>query len=173
MYKKILLATDGHSSMKRATAVIISFYKKWGSEIRIFHSVKHLAEKVTPPSHGLTAPYTSNAYYNITATAIPDGVLIQDNSEILRLDDEEIEEIGENILNGTKAFFDEVQVPVKTRLIIKEDPEHYIERIVKKKKFDLVVMGYSGLHSKLRELVIGSVAKYVVANVPCDVLVIR
>ena len=173
MYKKILLATDGSDHMRRATAVITSFYKKWGSEIRIFHSIKHMAEKVSPPSHGWTVPYTSNAYFNVTTTT--DGVKVQSEPDenIKILTDQEIEKIGEDILSGTKAFFDEIQVPVKTRLIIKEDPERYIERIVKKKKFDLVVVGITGMHSKLDQVLMGSVAEYVVANAECDVLVIR
>ena len=173
MYKKILLATDGSIHMKRAAAVIISFYKKWGSEIRIFHSIKHIAEKVSPPSHGWTVPYTSNAYFDVTTAS--DGVKIQSEHDenVKILSDQEIEKIGEDILSGTKAFFDEIQVPAKTRLIIKEDPERYIERIVKKKKFDLVVVGITGMHSKIKQLFMGSVAEYVVANTQCDVLVIR
>lgn len=172
MYKKILLATDG-SHMRRASAVITAFYKKWGSEIRIFHSIKHMAEKVSPPSHGWTGPYTSNAYFNVNTAS--DGVKVPSDHDpnITILTDQEIEKIGEDILTGTKAFFDEVQVPVKTRLIIKEDPERYIERIVKKKNFDLVVVGITGMHSKLKQVFMGSVAEYVVANAQCDVLVIR
>lgn len=173
MYKKILLATDGSVHMRRASAVITEFYKKWGSEIRIFHSIKHMAEKVSPPSHGWTVPYTSNADFNVTTASDAVKVQSEHDSNIKRLTDQEIENVGESILSGTKAFFDEVQVPVKTRLIIKEDPERYIERIVKKKKFDLVVVGITGLHSKLRQALMGSVAEYVVANAQCDVLVIR
>jgi nucleotide-binding universal stress UspA family protein len=159
--------------MKRATAIIIEFYRKWNSEIRIFHSIKHLAEKVSPPSHGWTVPYTSNAYFNVTTAT--DGVKIQSKIDpnVKVLDDQEIEKIGEDILNGTKAFFDEAQVPVKSRLIIKEDPERYIERIVKKKKFDLVVVGITGMHSKLNQVFMGSVAEYAVENTECDVLIVR
>ncbi|MBY8990322.1 MAG: universal stress protein [Candidatus Lokiarchaeota archaeon] len=173
MYKKILLATDGSTHMRRATAVITAFYKKWGCEIRIFHSIKHMAEKVSPPSHGWTVPYTSNAYFDVTTAS--DGVKIRSEHDpnIKILTDQEVEKIGEDILNGTKAFFDEVQVPVKTRLIIKEDPERYIERIVKKKNFDLVIVGITGMHSKLDQVLMGSVAEYVVENAQCDVLVIR
>ena len=173
MYKKILLATDGSVHMRRAAAVITAFYKKWGSEIRIFHSIKHMAEKVSPPSHGWTVPYTSNAYFNVTTAT--DGVKVQSEHDpnIMVLNDQEIEKVGEDILTGTKAFFDEVQVPVKTRLIIKEDPERYIERIVKKKNFDLVVVGITGMHSKVKQVFIGSVAEYAVAHTQCDVLVIR
>ena len=107
MYKKILLATDG-SHMRRASAVITAFYKKWGCEIRIFHSIKHMAEKVSPPSHGWTGPYTSNAYFNVNAAS--DGVKVPSDHDpnITILTDQEIEKIGEDILTGTKAFFDEV-----------------------------------------------------------------
>jgi nucleotide-binding universal stress UspA family protein len=173
MYNKILLATDGSGHINRAASIIIGFYKKWGSQIEIFHSVKHMLEKVSPPSHGWTVPYAGDTFFGGTSTTNP--VLIQEEvpSNIKRLSDLEIEQIGVNILDDTKAIFDEVQVPAKTHLVTKDYPEDFIRRIVKKKKFDLVVVGIKGVHSKLSQIFLGSVAEDVVKNTPCDVLVIR
>ena len=81
--------------------------------------------------------------------------------------------MGDSILVEKKAIFDELQIPVKIRLIIKDYPEDYIQRIVPKKKFDLVVVGLKGIHSKLSQIFLGSVAESVVKNTPCDVLVIK
>jgi len=170
MYKKILLATDGSDHIDRAASIVIGFYKKWGCEIRIFHSIKHALEKVDPPTLGLYLPYSTSGYMDLSSSPpVYTGDLNPNN----RLRDSEVEEIGRNILNEKKALFEELQVPVKTKLIVKEDPEDYILRIVKKKKFDLVVVGCKGIHSKLSQIFIGSVAQHVVAHAPCDVLVAR
>ncbi|MHA2182116.1 MAG: universal stress protein [Promethearchaeota archaeon] len=173
MYNKILLATDGSSFIDNATSIIIGFYKKWGSQIFLFHSIKHWLEKVSPPSHGWTVPYAGDAYFNVTSTTKPVLIKEEDSSNIKRLSEFEIQHLGETILIEKKAIFDELQIPVKIRLIVKEYPEEYIQRIVKKKKFDLVVVGLKGIHSKLSQIFVGSVAESVVKNAPCDVLVIR
>ncbi|MHA1987872.1 MAG: universal stress protein [Promethearchaeota archaeon] len=173
MYKKILIATDGSKHIDRAASIIIGFYKKWGSQIVIFHSIKHWLEKVSPPSHGWTVPYASNSYFNANTAATP--VLIEGETypEIKRLSEFEVQHLGESILVEKKAIFEELQIPVKIRLIIKDYPEDYIQRVVPKKKFDLVVVGIKGIHSTLSQLFLGSVAESVVKNAPCDVLVIR
>ena len=44
---------------------------------------------------------------------------------------------------------------------------------MKEEGFDLVVIGTKGIHSKLRQILLGSVAQRVVKNAPCDVLVVR
>jgi nucleotide-binding universal stress UspA family protein len=173
MYKKILLATDGSKHIDRAVSIIIGFYKKWGSQIFIFHSIKHMLEKVFPPSHGWTVPYASGAYFDGTSTARPVLIKEEEVPNIKRLSEYEIEKIGESILDEKKAIFEELQIPVKTSLVIKDYPEDYIQRIVKKKKFDLVVVGIKGIHSKLSQIFLGSVAESVVKDAPCDVLVIR
>lgn len=173
MYKKILLATDGSKHINRAASLIIGFYQKWKSEIFIFHSIKHMLEKVSPPSHGWNVPYASNVYFSGTATAGPVLIKGEEYPDIKRLSEIEVQQVGESILEEKKAIFDELQIPVKVRLITKEYPEDYIERIVKKKKFDLVVVGIKGVHSKISQVFLGSVAENVVKNAVCDVLVIR
>jgi len=173
MYKKILLATDGSQHIDRSLSIIIGFYKKWGSQIVIFHSIKHWLEKVSPPSHGWTVPYVSDAYFSGTSTSSPMLVKEEEIPNIKRLNEFEIQHMGESILAEKKAIFEELQIPVKIRLITKDYPEDYIQRIVPKKKFDLVVVGIKGIHSKLSQIFLGSVAESVVKNTPCDVLVIR
>ncbi|MHA2398086.1 MAG: universal stress protein [Promethearchaeota archaeon] len=173
MYKKILLATDGSTHINRAASIIIGFYQKWNSEITIFHSVKHMLEKVSPPSHGLTVPYAGDAYFSATTTSSSTLIKEDVKSNIKRLSEREIEEIGANILEQKKAIFEEVQVPIKTKLVIKEYPEYYIERIVKKKEYDLVVVGIKGIHSKLSQVLLGSVAERALERTSCDVLIIH
>jgi nucleotide-binding universal stress UspA family protein len=183
MYKKILLATDGSDHLNRAASVIIGFYKTFGSEITIFHSIKHMLKKVSPSTGGLgtiTSIYPSlslsPATVPLTGTPISSTPMLSDKIRSLKktkLTEQEVEEIGFGILEDKKAIFNEVQVPVKIKLIVKEDPEDYILRIVPKKNYNLVVIGNTGLHSTLRKVFIGSVSQRIVANAPCDVLVIK
>ncbi|MHA2182112.1 MAG: universal stress protein [Promethearchaeota archaeon] len=173
MYKKILIATDGSKHLNRASSIIIGFYKKWGSEIVIFHSIKHMLGKVSPPSHGWTVPYTYNPRLDGAIIANPTLIKDKESPNIKRLTRFEITHTGERILKEKKAIFDELDIPTKIRLTIKETPEDYITRMVTKKKFDLVVVGIKGIHSKLNQIFLGSVAEKVVKNTPCDVLVIR
>ncbi|MFX0083408.1 MAG: universal stress protein [Candidatus Hodarchaeota archaeon] len=173
MYKKILLSTDGSKHINRAAAIIIGFYNKWGSEIVIFHSIKHMLEKVSPPSHGWSIPYASDVYFTGSTSTSPLLIKGAKYPNIERISEAEVLQIGERILEDKKAIFEEVQIPVKTHLITKEYPEEYIERMVKKKKFDLVVVGIKGIHSKISQIFLGSVAETVVKNASSDVLIIR
>jgi nucleotide-binding universal stress UspA family protein len=173
MYKKILIATDGSNHINRAASIIIGFYKKWASEIIIFHSIKHMLQKVYPPSHGWSVPYASDTYFQSISTS--KSILIEQEKDpkITRISEHEVEKIGENILISKKSIFEEVGVPTETRLITKEEPEDYILKRVKKEKFDLIVLGIKGIHSKLSQIFVGSVAEEIVKKAPCDVLVIR
>ncbi|MFX1574730.1 MAG: universal stress protein [Promethearchaeota archaeon] len=170
MYKKILLATDGSDHIDRAASIVIGFYKKWGCEIRIFHSIKHTLEKVERPTLRLYLPYSDSGYLDLPSSPPVYSGNLNPNNQLREF---EVEKIGRNILDEKKAIFEELHIPVKTKLVVKEDPEYYIIRLVKKKNFDLVVVGYKGIHSKLSQLFLGSVAQYVVEHSPCDVLVIR
>jgi nucleotide-binding universal stress UspA family protein len=56
-------------------------------------------------------------------------------------------------------------------LVKNDNPEDYIQKVAK--KYDLIVIGIKGVHSKLSQVFLGSVAEAVVKNAPCDVMVIR
>jgi nucleotide-binding universal stress UspA family protein len=51
-------------------------------------------------------------------------------------------------------------------------PEKYIIDKIKEEKFDLVVLGGKGQHSKIESL-LGTVSTHVVNNAHCDVLIVR
>ena len=173
MYKKILIATDGSNHINRAAPILIGFYKKWNSKIVIFHSIKHMLQKVYPPSHGWSVPYASDTYFQSISTS--KAVLVENEMDpkLTRISEHEVEKIGENILDSIRSIFEEVGVPAETRLITKEEPEDYIIKAVKKEKFDLVVVGIKGIHSKLSQIFLGSVAEQTVKQTASDVLVIR
>jgi nucleotide-binding universal stress UspA family protein len=81
--------------------------------------------------------------------------------------------MGETILDNTKKLFAKDEKLIETRLIEDEDPEDYILRTVEKEDFDLVALGSRGDTSKLKEIFMGSVAKKVLDEADCDVLVVR
>ena len=150
MYKKIIFATDGSENANRALKRIVKFYKAWGSEILVIHSLKH--ETL------ISFAYETNA------------ALLQ---MYMSLEQENVN-MGNEILYETKKFFEKASVPVELCLVVDESPEAFINRIVKEKNYDLVVLGIKGIHSKLkRALYYGSVAKKVIKNVNCDILIIK
>jgi nucleotide-binding universal stress UspA family protein len=153
MYKNILLAIDGSSNSERALRKVIELQKNWNSKVVMIHSIKHSKNLLLPPI-GLASGYGS--YY------------INDQ-EIL----EESKRESEKLLFSMQELFTKENLPVKTRIILNEHPEDYIKRIVIEEKFDLVVIGTKGIHSRRNQLMIGSVAQKVVKHVACDILIIR
>ncbi|TFG01308.1 MAG: universal stress protein [Promethearchaeota archaeon] len=153
IYKKILFGLDGSENSNRAAKKVIELQKKWNCNVVIFHSIKH-------PKKIFLYPLVLTASFGSCYT-----------TEINFLT--EYEKEAKKILRDNKKIFDEAQVPVESRLIKDENPEDYIERVVKEEGFDLVVVGIKGVHSKLRQIITGSVAQKVIKHTPCDVLIVK
>ncbi|MHA1916034.1 MAG: universal stress protein [Promethearchaeota archaeon] len=149
MYKKILLATDGSQHANNAAKKAVEFQKIWDSEVVIIHSIK---DNRVP----------SELYPNIDA-------LYSKYSSL----EEVYKDAGTKLLNKTKKMFGDKQSLVETRLIEKEAPEVYIRRVVEEEKFDLVILGSRGQHSKVKKVLLGTVSSKVSKNAPCDVLIIK
>ena len=149
IYNKILLATDGSFHANNAAEQVVEFQKKWKSKVIIFHSIKHYRiPKWVYPNESLPV----EVYRNIKFIC---------------------KEAGEELLEKTKNIFKKAGLTVETRLIEDDNPEVYIRRIVKEENFDLVVLGSKGHHSKLKEILLGTVATNVVKCAPCDVLLVK
>lgn len=149
IYKKILLATDGSFHANNAAEQVVEFQKKWKSKVIIFHSIKH---------------------YRIPKWVYPNEAL---PIEVYRNIKFICKKAGEELLEKTKNIFKKAGLSVETRLIEDDNPEVYIRRIVEEENFDLVVLGSKGHHSKLKEILLGTVATNVVKCSPCDVLVVK
>lgn len=149
IYKKILLAIDGSDHANNAAKQVAEFQKKWNSKVVIFHSIKldRLPSEVYPDFKFLASIYS--------------------NFEEL------CKEAGKHLLDKTKKKFDEAQSSIETRLIEDEAPEDYIKNIVKEENFDLVVLGAKGHHSKIKEILLGTVLTKVVKCVQCDILIVK
>ena len=149
IYKKILLATDGSFHSNNAAVQVAEFQQKWNSKVVIFHSLRH--HKI-PMGLFPNEPIPIELYQNI---------------------EEVSKKVGEQLLNKTKEIFNKAGLSVETRLIEDEEPEVYIRRIVEEENFDLVVLGSKGHHSKLKEILLGTVSTNVAKSVPCDLLIVK
>ncbi|MBD3342040.1 MAG: hypothetical protein GF353_23270 [Candidatus Lokiarchaeota archaeon] len=108
----------------------------------------------------LATPLPGGGSYNIPAS---------DYTRIRR----EYREAGQKLLDATEEMFKNANLTIETRLIEEDDPEDYIIRIADEENFDLVMLGYKGEHSKVKQVLMGSVAEKVLNEASCDVLVVR
>jgi nucleotide-binding universal stress UspA family protein len=144
-----LLATDGSEHANNAAKKAVEFQKIWDSEVVVIHSIKdnRIPSELYPNIDVLYAKYSSL--------------------------EEVYKDAGTKLLNKTKRMFGDRQSSVETRLIEKEAPGDYIRRIVEEEKFDLVILGSRGQHSKVKKVLLGTVSSKVSKNAPCDVLIIK
>nr|MDO8108838.1 universal stress protein [Candidatus Sigynarchaeota archaeon] len=150
MYEKVLFATDGSENAKRAEQRVIELAKS-GNIIKtvVFHSILHqLIAQATPQQDIIPA----DIYQKIL---------------------QEVEAYGRSILANSKEVFKSAGITVDTRLISDKSPEQYAIEAVKKEGFDIIVVGCKGHHSKIKEIVLGTVPTRILHGSRCDVLVVR
>ena len=149
MYKKFLLATDGSEHANNAAKKAVEFQRIWNSEVVIIHSIKdnRVPSELYPNIETLYSKYSSI--------------------------EEVYQEAGKRLLSKTKRMFGENQSSVETRLIEDEPPGDYIKRVVEKENFDLVILGSRGQHSKVKNVLLGTVSSKVSKRAPCDVLIVK
>ncbi|MEJ2295818.1 MAG: universal stress protein [Candidatus Lokiarchaeota archaeon] len=126
------------------------------AQITAFHSIEH---HKFPQYMPIMVPSGFGGRYTVPAV---------DYRKI----EEEYRRHGEKILEKTKTMFEKENIEIETRLIDNENPEDYIKKIVDEENFDLVVLGNTGEHSKLSEILLGTVTQEVINKAPCDVLVV-
>jgi len=85
---------------------------------------------------------------------------------------EKLESQAATALKKAKALFDEKGIEVEAVLEAGYVPANHIISKAESGKFDLILLGSTGL-SGVKRLLIGSTAAKVVANAPCSVAVIR
>ena len=154
MYKKILLAIDNTADSKRAIEKVISLQKQFQSRVSVFHTIS---------THVM--PITNVGIMNLNY--YPSRM--QSTTEIVN----SRRTAGEKLLQKTAKMFKEQAAPVDLRLIEDESPDDYILEAIEKEKFDLIVLGCEGHHSKLRRVLSDTVPDKVLNTAPVDVLIIR
>ena len=89
------------------------------------------------------------------------------------VDPEPFLETGGKFLNETKSKVEQMGIKVSTHLELSYgNPAHAIVEYAKKGSFDLIALGAKG-QSKIRNLLLGSVADTVARNASCSVLIVR
>jgi len=84
-----------------------------------------------------------------------------------------LEEVGKKILEDAKSMSERIGVSPKLEIDFSlGNPGVRIIKKAEESKADLIVIGAKG-RSRLREILMGSVANTVVNNSPCPVLVVR
>jgi nucleotide-binding universal stress UspA family protein len=127
------------------------------SEVIVFHSVEEHAMPtgiVMAPSYGIPQIYSIED---------PD---IQRAKEVY-------EKNAQSIVDKAEEIFAEYGVKIETRLVYREHPVTYIDKVVEDEGIDLVIIGTKGGHSLFEEVLLGSVAEKVLRHIHCDILVIR
>lgn len=170
MYNKVLLAMDNSEDAFRAANRVIDMVKngensitdrkpeiKNDTRVVAFHSIKHRGFPKTLP---IAIPSSFGNVYTVPTV---------DYDKL----EQEYREHGEKILNRVREKFNKANIPIETRLIEDEKPEDYISKVVDEEEFDLVALGCKGEHSKLEEIVLGTVAHDVLNNVDSDLLIVR
>ena len=146
---------DGSDDSRRAAQKVLDLLQRGTvTKIVAFHSVEHpiLANLAVPMTIGVPSRNLSTTPQKIR---------------------EEYKMIGKKILKNTENLFKKAGKLIETRLIEEEDPEDYILRVIDEEGFDLVALGSKGDHSKLKEILIGSIAQKILNEASCDVLVVR
>jgi len=89
------------------------------------------------------------------------------------LDPKPFLDAGKQLLNKFKSKAQKIGVSATTKIdITYGNPANKIIEYAEKEGFDMIAIGAKG-RSKIRNLLLGSVADRVVRNAPCPVLVIR
>ena len=157
MYKKILVGVDGSENSMRAVEKAADLALCSGGEVHVFHAIKHFFE----PS-----------YFKIPILSDITPSLPQDISVIL----EAYKNMGMKLLKQAQELLKSKGLDEKIMKFTLEEfvsPEDFVEQYVKSNGIDLVAVGCSGHHSKLRSLFVGSVAQKISNKAPCDVVIIR
>lgn len=151
MYKKILVGIDGSESSLDAVKEALEIQKRDKSEVIVFYSLTRSLYEFIP----------TFTYIGRSSSAIP-----------LTLRHDKLNK-GSELLNSVQELFEKAGQKVETRLIFDILPENYIKKVVKREKFDLVILGSKGKHSKLKTIFFDTIPDKIINNISSDVLVVR
>lgn len=143
----ILVAVDGSKYSDKVVQVAADMAKKTSSVVILTYVIKEPAEE-------------------------PEG--IKEFERIENFKDayaEYLQDLGKDLLSRVRSKFDEAKVPCET-LIETGNPAERILEIAKTEKPRLIVLGLRGLHGVARIRSLGSIARRIIENSECPVLVV-
>jgi nucleotide-binding universal stress UspA family protein len=148
--KKILVPVDGSAESKKAFEQAISIARKYSSEVTLM-SVVEVENDVAYTELGIVI---SGEYSGIRDTLVK---IKQDNAD--------------KLLDAMIQSADCTGVTIgKIVRVGSAHPE--ITEVVTEGKYDLIVMGHRGLNP-VKRFFMGSVAKRVIEDSPCSVLIVK
>jgi nucleotide-binding universal stress UspA family protein len=159
-FRKILYATDLSETARHAVRYACSMGSQYAAQVQVLHVVPDLAE--------VYASETGIRLKGGNGNGQPDAL----NRQAI---DEAMQRIQERIRETASGVVDEIpHCPLTTHNILVKvgDPAQQIVETATTGNYDLVIMGTHG-HSKLDDLMLGSVARDVVHSCPIPVLTVR
>jgi len=147
--KKILVPIDGSDSAKKAAEQAVSLAKVYQSAITFITVVE----------------VKQYYYYDLNGVPMDDIMAVRDN--LTKLDIENSEKMLCEFVKTLEC--DELKVDTAVRV---GDPHPEIVQYAKKGEYDMIVIGHRGMNP-FQRLFIGSVAKRVIEDAPCSVLVVK
>ena len=148
--KKILVPVDGSSESKKAVEEAVSLAKKFGSEVTLI-SIVEVESDVAYTELGIVV---SGEYAGVRDTLIK---IKEDSSN--------------KMLDAIIASVDCTGVPVKKTIKVGSAHPEIVDEATNG-KYDLIVMGHRGLNP-VKRFFMGSVAKRVIEDAPCSVLIVK
>jgi len=135
----------------------VELHSLYKCKIIVFHSVEHHIE-----SSGI---FIAQPFFTVPQ--------IYSNSS---LEMEKIKDVYEKnaqgLIDSARELFKEEGIEIEAHLIFDHGPLSYIQKMVKEEQVDLVIIGRKGTHSRLEEILVGSIAGKLLYHVPCDVFIV-
>ncbi len=150
--KKFLVPIDGSEASRTAAENAVTLAKNCGSEITFLTVVEIRHEFVY-------ADYSDHAMIG------PNYLEIREN--LIRMDMENSTKMLDKIVESLDCKELKTQ-----KVVVAGDPYAQIVNIAAEGEYDLIIMGHRGLNP-LKRLFMGSVAKKVVDDSPCSVLIVK
>lgn len=174
MAGKIIVATDGSETGKRAVDFAAALSKKFGTALSIAHVLMHGRptseyEKMAK-LEGLTKPVTKSEGVKQTEHPAALGGLFPsagDEIETARM----INELGDHIVATAKKRAEAAGAKDVTTQICLGDIADEILDVAEAEEAEIIVMGRRGL-GRAREILLGSVSQKVLHHAGCKVVIV-
>jgi nucleotide-binding universal stress UspA family protein len=135
----------------------VELHSLYKCKIIVFHSVEHHIE----PS----GMFIAQPFFTVPQIYSNESIDIQRMKDVY-------EKNAQGLIDSAKEVFREEGIEIEGHLIYDQGPLSYIQKMVKKEQVDLVIIGRKGTHSRLEEILTGSIAGKLLTHVSCDVLVV-
>lgn len=176
-YKKVLLAFDGSEGSQKALIHAMEHLENDIEVITVANPKDHIDNRMENLAQPEMAAHLNPMYSYISPLQIgqvaPRYSMDQKKQEsVLQMQEQEIEEEGNDILSIARTMFPNEQGRMETTILLGEDPSEAICRYADEREADLIIMGHRGI-SGLKKLVLGSTSEQVLEKADCPVCIVK